>query len=131
MEMIHNQSSSTHLKRHKALHDEKPFTCGYCSTKFRDKYHLNRHVKYVHLRADGKSFMCEYCPKGFCSNNSLNRHINSVHQMSIEESLDLPVVEIKFELDDDCTGDKVESLTEDVKKEIIEDDNDFHIINLP
>ena len=36
-----------------------------------------------------------------------------------------------FELDDDFTVDKVESLTDDVKKEIIEDDNEFHIMNLP
>ena len=148
------------LKRHEMVHtDERPFKCDFCEKSFRRKNECSSHMKNVHIKKNrpecetcGKSFAslsslkkhkishifvkpftCDYCPKGFGSNYSLRRHIEMVHQASIKESesSDLPVVEVKFELDNDFTVDKVESLTDDVKKEFIEDDNEFHIMNLP
>ena len=102
------------------------YKCNTCDKVFPSPAQLKRH-KIVH--SDERPFKCDFCEKSFRRKYDCSFHMKMVHIK--KNRFDLPVVEIKFELDDDFTVDKVESLTDDVKKEIIEDDNEFHIMNLP
>lgn len=55
--------------------EEKPFKCEVCGRKYRQKWHLNRHVK-VHSKE--LPFECEYCHKCFRLKAFLRVSINSL-----------------------------------------------------
>ena len=68
------------LKRHIAtLHDgKKPFKCNVCDASFAQKAHLNTHVASVH---EGKKpFHCNICDASFAQKPHLNTHVASIHE---------------------------------------------------
>ena len=56
---------------------EKKHACKQCSSKFKMKGDLIRHVKIVHQGK--KMYTCDSCGKAFGHSGHLNRHISSVH----------------------------------------------------
>ena len=104
------------------------YDCGICGKLFPCPSNLKIHTR---MHTGERPFKCSYCPKDYRHKQDLNLHVKSVHPESIEESLNLPVAEIKFEPDCDFSVDNIESLKESVKKEIIEDLNEFHVTNSP
>ena len=68
------------LKRHIAsVHDgKKSFKCNVCNASFAGKRELNRHVESVHERK--KPFKCNICDASFGYKFVLNKHVLSVHE---------------------------------------------------
>ncbi len=76
-ELCHNSYFlAEHLKRHMVSHSEekKPFKCSLCVTRFSNRSHLNRHVKFSHL---SKTINCHYCEDKFSKKNDYYRHLYS------------------------------------------------------
>jgi uncharacterized Zn-finger protein len=67
---------SEHLKRHLISHSEekKPYKCSMCVTRFSNKSHLNRHVKFVHLSL---LINCDFCAEKFSKKSDYHRHMFS------------------------------------------------------
>ena len=91
-----------------------------------ERVHIKK-KQHTNVHTDKEIFLCNYCPFQFRFKHERDRHVKNDH--IIAPSLDSPVVEVKFEPDN---GFNVENLQEeDVKKETLEDDDEFHITNLP
>ena len=117
MERVHNQS-------------KRRYACEKCGKSYGSLSYLKQHTITVHI--DKEPFPCDYCPKEFRYKHERDRHVKNVHVIvpyHMPTTLDLPVVEIKFEPDNDFNKENVQSLEEEVKKETIEDDDEFHITN--
>lgn len=67
------------LLRHvKTVHEgKKMFTCETCGKAFGHSGHLNRHISSVHLRQ--RRFKCEYCGFQFFQASHLQSHIGHIH----------------------------------------------------
>ena len=68
------------LKRHiESVHEgKKPFKCNICDSSFSRNTHLNAHIASVH---EGKKpFKCNICDASFTQRKNLNGHIASVHE---------------------------------------------------
>lgn len=66
----------SHLTRHRRLHDDpNPHHCPKCSTSFRRKNQLKRHLVKDH--GESKPFQCKepFCNKGFLQRASFQRHV--------------------------------------------------------
>lgn len=57
--------------------ESRKHCCKLCSSKFKMRGDLQRHVKIVHERQ--KLYSCSTCGKSFGHSGHLNRHVNSVH----------------------------------------------------
>lgn len=57
--------------------EERKHGCTLCSSRFKMRGDLQRHVKIVH--EGQKSYTCTTCGKSFGHSGHLNRHVNSVH----------------------------------------------------
>lgn len=57
--------------------ENRKHACKLCSSKFKMRGDLQRHVKIVHERQ--KLYTCSTCGKSFGHSGHLNRHVNSVH----------------------------------------------------
>ena len=68
------------LEKHvKFFHsDETPHHCADCSKTFKQVGHLNVHIKFVHQKL--RPFPCSYCTKPFVSKYKLEEHIKVVHE---------------------------------------------------
>ena len=51
---------------------EKSFTCSVCAKKFRQKGHLDSHLKGVHFGI--KEFKCSFCEKNFTTMSKKKSH---------------------------------------------------------
>ena len=103
-----------HQQRHKTIHyesnhDEKPFCCLICSSKFKQAGHLDTHIKLKHsekklicsfpncnkrfavhwalrahlcIHSDSRRFICSVCDKGFHQKINLTRH-SVIHSQSV------------------------------------------------
>ncbi|KAJ8907563.1 hypothetical protein NDN08_007674 [Rhodosorus marinus] len=54
------------------------FICTECSSTFKSRYHLERHVKAVHQRR--KDFACKHCDKTYSQRSHLKLHTANVHE---------------------------------------------------
>lgn len=57
--------------------EDRKHACKLCTSKFKMRGDLQRHVKIVHERQ--KLYSCSTCGKSFGHSGHLNRHVNSVH----------------------------------------------------
>jgi len=58
--------------------DVKTFKCSYCIMSFGYKYHLDRHVKVVHL---SERMECPTCNLQFKKKKAFHRHIEKDHKV--------------------------------------------------
>eukprot|EP00189_Rhodosorus_marinus_P004198 CAMPEP_0113965634 /NCGR_PEP_ID=MMETSP0011_2-20120614/7854_1 /TAXON_ID=101924 /ORGANISM="Rhodosorus marinus" /LENGTH=334 /DNA_ID=CAMNT_0000978169 /DNA_START=601 /DNA_END=1605 /DNA_ORIENTATION=+ /assembly_acc=CAM_ASM_000156 len=65
-------------KRSKRKRLKSAFICTECSSTFKSRYHLERHVRAVHQRR--KDFACEHCDKTYSQRSHLKLHIANVHE---------------------------------------------------
>ena len=68
------------LKRHlQTVHEgKKPYKCDICDSSFSEKAKLKAHISIVH---EGKKpFQCNICDASFTTKQNLNMHIASVHE---------------------------------------------------
>ena len=54
--------------------EKKPFKCSMCVTRFSNRSHLNRHIKFFHL---SKTIDCNICKEKFSKKSDYYRHIYS------------------------------------------------------
>ncbi|ELT97898.1 hypothetical protein CAPTEDRAFT_71961, partial [Capitella teleta] len=67
-------SSSSNLRRHKLTHSSvKMFKCSQCAKSFRQKAHLDRHIRSLH--ATGAQVFCEECNFGPASKKVISQHM--------------------------------------------------------
>ena len=59
--------------------EERPFSCKECTFNFKRKYHLVKHVKYVHPKYIERPFSCKECASTFKRKDSLVAHVTYVH----------------------------------------------------
>lgn len=56
--------------------ENRPFVCSICTTRFKNKQFLQRHmISHTSLR----NFLCEMCGKSYKYKKGLNRHIQKIH----------------------------------------------------
>eukprot|EP00095_Tigriopus_kingsejongensis_P001961 maker-scaffold594_size129171-snap-gene-0.22 protein:Tk01961 transcript:maker-scaffold594_size129171-snap-gene-0.22-mRNA-1 annotation:"zinc finger protein 184-like" len=68
--LVGYRSFSTHNRKHKG-----PWTCQACSSVFKDKPMLEKHVLRIHTSDNEKPFQCEVCGKGFIYQRGLDIHM--------------------------------------------------------
>ena len=61
-----------------AVKIEGRWICPICENAFKQKTHLNQHIKVVHYKIKEKP--CEFCDKSFSTNFILQTHVRSVHR---------------------------------------------------
>merc|ERR1712226_466520 len=67
------------LQRHvKFVHDKiRPFKCTKCEMSFGQKAHLSSHNRSIHDKL--RPFNCEFCPHSASEKGNLDKHIRAVH----------------------------------------------------
>ncbi len=68
----------THTKR---THGEKIFQCYLCKHTTNYPYHLDEHIRFVHLKE--KPFKCKHCPKTASSKQAIKEH-EAVHEGKLQ-----------------------------------------------
>ena len=116
-------NSVKNLQKHKLIHAEvKPYSCSYCTMKFRRKDLAEKHMNLKH-KYTAKDF-CEICSKEVASKYYLKVHMLRKHQVEIINSGKNQMKEQteyfhlgKYQL----TKDEVVNRTEDIHKNSIEE----------
>lgn len=53
--------------------------CPHCPKDFPDNYHMNLHIRSIHLADEDKPHRCDLCGKGFATKFKVKEHVISVH----------------------------------------------------
>lgn len=65
-------------KIHIAVHtDELPYVCPHCTSRFRLKENLTKHITVTH--SDARPFYCSVCSVGFKRNGAYKQHMRRIH----------------------------------------------------
>ena len=66
-------STKSSLTLHKLTHRSvKPHECTDCGSKFKQKVHLDNHIKHVHKKE--RSYYCTVCTKSFAVKQGLEKN---------------------------------------------------------
>mmetsp|Transcript_25003 Transcript_25003/g.60151 ORF Transcript_25003/g.60151 Transcript_25003/m.60151 type:complete len:395 (+) Transcript_25003:101-1285(+) len=68
---------SVHMLKHSG---DRPFNCTVCKKAFRQKQHLNVHIRDVHRIGAIRTFPCPVCSRNFNRKHNLNLHVKRFHQ---------------------------------------------------